>query len=122
MTTTPDKKQSISDQAEHLVELCSDLQKAVLVKHTVAILEVVKEQTLELKQVKQQRDELQAKWDYYQEFCKAHGATSITDLVVQRDELVNVLEQIGGANSAQVAPVYSELARAAIDAAMKGEK
>ncbi len=47
-------------------------------------LDMVKERnTLE-----HQRDELQARWDYYQKFCRSHGAESITQLVVQRDELL----------------------------------
>lgn len=39
----------------------------------------------------EQRDELQKKWDYYQEFCKAQGANGITDLLVQRDKLLEAI-------------------------------
>ena len=42
----------------------------------------------------EQRDELQKKWDYYQEFCKAQGANGITDLLVQRDKLLAAAEVI----------------------------
>jgi hypothetical protein len=42
----------------------------------------------------QQRDELQGKWDYYQNFVKSHGAESITELVVQRDELLAAMKMI----------------------------
>ena len=40
----------------------------------------------QIKQLTAERDELKAQWDYYQEFCKAHTANGITDLVVQRDD------------------------------------
>lgn len=42
----------------------------------------------------QQRDKLQVKWDYYQNFVKAHGVESITELVVQRDELLAAMKMI----------------------------
>lgn len=45
-------------------------------------------------QAEKQRDELQQKWDYYQNFVKAHGAESITELVVQRDELLEAMKMI----------------------------
>lgn len=33
-------------------------------------------------------------WDYYHEFCKHHGSGSITELVVQRDNVEKELSQI----------------------------
>jgi hypothetical protein len=51
----------------------------------------------------EQRDELQKKWDYYQEFCKAQGANGITDLLVQRDELLTALN-----DAVQIAKVAHE--------------
>jgi hypothetical protein len=34
-----------------------------------------------------QIEDIKAKWNYYQNFVKSHGADSITQLVVQRDQL-----------------------------------
>ena len=46
-----------------------------------------------LNQVIAERDELQAKWDYYQRFCEDHNAHGVADLVMQRDEYRSVLER-----------------------------
>ena len=41
----------------------------------------------EIEKLKAENAELQAKWDYYQQFCADHGAHGIADLAVQRDAL-----------------------------------
>ena len=43
--------------------------------------------------LKEKYCKLEETWSYFQSFCKAHGSTGITDLVVQRDSLLAALEQ-----------------------------
>ncbi len=54
-------------------------------------------------------NELQERWDYYQEFCRTHGAHSIGQLVVQRDEAKQELAALK-----DIARCYEEL-RSIID-------
>ena len=35
-------------------------------------------------------------WSYYQDFCKTHNATGITDLVVQRDNAIAKVAELEG--------------------------
>lgn len=51
------------------------------------------------RKLEQERDDLQERWDYYQNFVKAHGVESITALVVQRDKLLAVIEKAVRLNS-----------------------
>ena len=54
-----------------------------------------------------QRDELQAKWDYYQEFCKSHEADGITQLVAQRDWLRAALQKIAASDPGEGGCYYT---------------
>jgi hypothetical protein len=45
-------------------------------------------------EVVKQRDEILKKWDYYQEFTKVHGSNGITDLVVQRDDVIKERDEL----------------------------
>jgi len=47
-----------------------------------------------IEELEQQRDELQAKWDHYQQLCQDHNAHGIGDLIVQRDELLAALHAV----------------------------
>lgn len=61
----------------------------------------IKELTLALDAAKADQSRKAKNWDYYQEFCKAHGTTGITNLVVQRDDLKNFIESWAGVGHLQ---------------------